>query len=104
MRCMQLILKFYDAAQAKQASKDEGDPDSLAGSAHRIFNHCLYQNLALIFSHNHEQMKSNPDVFSRVSKLLFQKKFGCLEYSSPFILEELLECAKNADGEFSGQP
>ena len=42
IRCLELILKFYEKSQAKQATKEEGDIESLAGSAHRIFNHCFY--------------------------------------------------------------
>ena len=98
IRCLELILKFYEKSQAKQATKEDGDIESLAGSAHRIFNHCFYQNLALIFASKHQVIKNvDRDVFDKIYKLLFQKKFGSLEYSSPFILEELLECTKDVD-------
>ena len=46
----------------------------------------------------------NPDLFNKISKLLFQRKFGSLEYASPFILAELLESTNRCDeqGEQSG--
>ena len=46
----------------------------------------------------------NLDVYGKISKLLFHKKFGSLEYSSPFILEELLECIQDVQGLNYGQP
>ena len=57
--------------------------------------------MALIFASTHEIIKlANPDLFNKLSKLLFQRKFGSLEYASPFILEELLDSthARDEDG------
>lgn len=95
MRCMQLILERYERAQRKQGAREDMQTDS---SSHRVFNHCFYQNMALIFASKHEIIKlENPDLFNKLSKLLFQRKFGSLEYASPFILEELLESTKGTD-------
>ena len=100
MRCLELILRFYEKAQSKQGTKEESNmvTDNFAGSNHRIFNHCFYQNMALVFAMKHEVIKTeNPDFFNKMSKLLFQRKFGSLEYASPFILAELLESTKSTD-------
>ena len=47
----------------------------------------------------------NINLFNKISKLLFQRKFGSLEYASPFILAELLESTRGEDSdELNGVP
>jgi len=41
-------------------------------SSHKVFNHCLYQNLALLFSAEHQMLKANNlDLFTKMTKHLF---------------------------------
>ena len=65
-------------------------------SAHKLFNHCLHQNLAMIYAREHQMIRNvDPDLFNRLSRLLFQRKHGSLEYASPHILESLLNSTKH---------
>ena len=67
-------------------------------SNHRIFNHCFYQNLALIFASKNKELKMNrEDLHTKISKILFLKKWPSLKYASPFILQSLLESTKAID-------
>ena len=37
------------------------------------------------------------DLFTKVTKHLFQRKYGSLEYASPHILESLIQCTQGVD-------
>lgn len=39
----------------------------------------------------------NVDLFSKLTKHLFQRKYGSLEYASPHILEALHQCTQGVD-------
>ena len=69
-----------------------------------VFNHCFIQNLAMIFSHKRLMLKSNnPALYEEILHLL-KDKMKSLEYASPFILEQLLNCTQQVDedGELTG--
>ena len=68
-------------------------------SAHKLFNHALYQNLAMIFATEHQMIKEhNLDLFTKLTKHLFQRsKHNSLEYASPHILESLLQSTQAVD-------
>ena len=60
-------------------------------STHRLFNHCLYQNLAMIYAQNHKMLKTlDPELFQKLYKQIFSKKEGNLTFASPHILESVL--------------
>ena len=52
----------------------------------------------MIFAAKHQMIKvHNLDLFTKVTKHLFQKKHGSLEYASPHILEQLLQSTNGVD-------
>jgi hypothetical protein len=70
----------------------------LQTSNHRIFNHCFYINLALIFASKNQELKQHrEELHAKISKILFLKKWPSLKYASPFILEALLDSTRMTD-------
>lgn len=97
IKCIDLITQRYTQNQKAYAQGNHSQHDQLT-SNHRIFNHCFYINLALIFAHKNAELKHHrEDLHAKISKILFLKKWPSLKYASPFILEALLESTKMID-------
>ena len=59
----------------------------------------------MLFAAEHQMIKDyDVNMFSKVTKHLFQRKYGSLEYASPHILETLLLSTQSVDenGELQG--
>ena len=108
-QCLTLVMKFQDKRQKRwhiNGEKDAGASGQIGNttsgsynsSSHKLFNHCLYQNLAMLFAAQHPMIKDHDiDLFTKLTKHLFQRKYGSLEYASPHILESLLQCTQGVD-------
>lgn len=98
LKCIDLITQRYTQNQKTYAAAHHTQNDQQT-SNHRIFNHCFYINLALIFAAKNQELKMhNEDLHAKISKILFLKKWPSLKYASPFILEALLESTRMVDG------
>ena len=74
-------MTFQDERQLKWSQQgDNLQPQKLSSSStsmnntsnHKVFNHCLYQNLALLFSAEHNMLKTNNvNLFTKMTKHLF---------------------------------
>lgn len=98
LKCIELVTQRYTQNQKAYAQGNHSQHDQLT-SNHRIFNHCFYINLALIFACRNQELKVHrEDLHAKISKILFLKKWPSLKYASPFILEALLESTRLTDG------
>ena len=99
LKCIDLITQRYTQNQKAYSQGNHSQHDQLT-SNHRIFNHCFYINLALIFAHKNQELKLHrEDLHAKISKILFLKKWPSLKYASPFILEALLDSTKMIDSQ-----
>jgi hypothetical protein len=93
------VTQRYTQNQKAYAQGNHSQHDQLT-SNHRIFNHCFYINLALIFACKNQELKLHrEDLHAKISKILFLKKWPSLKYASPFILEALLESTRMTNGQ-----
>jgi len=79
-QCLALVMTFQDQRQKRWSQQGDSSKHSTATttatngntSAHKLFNHCLYQNLAMIFAQEHQMIKKHDlALFSKLSKRLF---------------------------------
>ena len=101
-QCLKPIMKRF-----KQVKKEQRDAQTVEESqtnnvqaknaSYIVFGHCFIQNLAMIFAHKRQQLKvDSPHIYEDVLHTL-KDKMKSLEYASPFILKQLLECTQETD-------